>query len=55
MNCKSYKVQYKDDMSERHSVLAQAKDSYDARLIAMKKVKYLDEHPHAIDRISLDE
>ena len=55
MNRKSYRVSYRDDQSVRHEVSTYAKDSFDAKLLAMKSVEYLSEHPNAIDNISLCE
>ena len=54
MGQKSYSVRYRDDQSNHHKIHAFANDSYDARLIAMAKIQYLNDHPHAIDNISLD-
>tara|TARA_Y100001968_G_C19275217_1_gene676375 strand:+ start:237 stop:404 length:168 start_codon:yes stop_codon:yes gene_type:complete len=52
MEGKNYKVQYRDDESAIHSIFTNAIDSYDARLMAMKEIQYLDAHPHAIEKIS---
>ncbi len=51
---KAYTVQYRDIQSKHHEFCAYAKDSYDARLIAMEANTYLRDHPHAIDSIRLE-
>ena len=54
MEQKSYSIRYRDDQSKYHQLHTLASDSYQAKTIAMEKVQYLNEHPHAIDNISLD-
>tara|TARA_Y100001968_G_scaffold25323_1_gene19800 strand:- start:82 stop:249 length:168 start_codon:yes stop_codon:yes gene_type:complete len=54
MDLKSYSVRYKDGQSNHQQLQTLANDSYDARLIAIKKIQYLSEHPHAIDHIYLN-
>ena len=54
MEQKSYAVRYRDDQSIHHKIDTYANDSYQARIIAMKNNKYLSDHPHAIDNISLN-
>ena len=54
MDPKPYSVRYRDDQSNYHQIHTLANDSYDARIIAMEKIQYLSEHPHAIDNISLE-
>ena len=53
MKEKSYEVRYRDDQSKHHRIHTFASDSYQAKRIAMEKVQYLNDHPHAIDNISL--
>ena len=55
MPLKTYTVRYRDDQSEHHEISADAQDSYDAKKLAMEKIDYLNEHPNAIDFISLAE
>ena len=54
MEQKSYAVRYRDDQSIHHKIDTFASDSYQAKIIAMQKNKYLSDHPHAIDNISLN-
>ncbi len=50
---RAYTVHYHDHQHIEHEVCAFADDSYDARLVAIEMDKYLKDHPHAIDKISL--
>tara|TARA_Y100001968_G_scaffold256362_1_gene242690 strand:+ start:205 stop:369 length:165 start_codon:yes stop_codon:yes gene_type:complete len=54
MEQKSYAVRYRDDQSIYHKIDTFASDSYQAKILAMQKNKYLSDHPHAIDNISLN-
>ena len=50
---KTYTVSYKDEMSVRRELSTYARDSYEARILAIEKIKYLTDHPNAIDYICL--
>ena len=54
MALKAYTVFYSDGQSSKHEFCTYAKDSYDARIVAMEMVGYLNEHPNAIDFIRLE-
>ena len=53
MENKAYTVRYRDDQSNHHELCTFAKDSFEAKTFAMEKVKYLSQHPNAIDYICL--
>tara|TARA_B100000700_G_scaffold166169_1_gene183717 strand:+ start:337 stop:507 length:171 start_codon:yes stop_codon:yes gene_type:complete len=53
MERKSYSVRYRDYESKHHEFRTFANDSFDAKQIAMENIKYLNDHPHAIDNISI--
>ena len=55
MTHKNYIVRYRDQNSIYQELTAFAKDSYEARLVAIDKIKYLTDHPHSICNISISE
>lgn len=55
MKGKQYNVSYRDIQSGRHNLQTFAKDSFEARIMAMQMVSYLGDHPGAIDSIALVE
>ena len=48
---KRYTVRYRDANSNSRECCYYASDAYEARVLAMESVRYIHDHPHAIDPI----
>ena len=48
---KRYTVRYRDANSTMLERCYYAQDAYEARVLAMESVRYIHDHPHAIDLI----
>lgn len=48
---KRYTVRYRDADSSPRERCYYASDAYEARVLAMESVRYIHDHPHAIDLI----
>lgn len=48
---KRYTVRYRDANSTSLERCYYASDAYEARVLAMESVRYIHDHPHAIDLI----
>ena len=48
---KRYTVRYRDSDSTTKESCYYARDAFEARVLAMEMVRYIHDHPHAIDLI----
>lgn len=48
---KRYTVRYRDADSTKRESCYYAHDAFEARVLAMESVRYIHDHPHAIDLI----
>lgn len=48
---KRYTVRYRDADSTKRESCHYAHDAFEARVLAMESVRYIHDHPHAIDLI----
>jgi len=51
MSRHGYTISYRDGQRNRCEVCAYANDSFEARQVAMETIKFIHEHPNAIDHI----
>ena len=51
MSRQGYTISYRDGQRNRCEFCAYANDSFEARQVAMETVKFIHEHPNAIDHI----
>ena len=51
MNLHGYTISYRDAGRNRCQFCAYAHDSFEARQVAMEMVKFVNDHPNAIDHI----
>lgn len=54
MENRQYVVRYRDSQSKFHEFSTQARDSYEARLVAIENVDFIHQHPNSIDCITLE-
>ncbi len=52
---KRYTVSYRDATSHRLEECFYAADAYEARVLAMENIRYIHDHPHAIDLIRCED
>ena len=52
---KRYTVRYRDANSNRIEGCYYAGDAFEARVLAMEMIKYIKDHPNAIDLIRCEE
>mgnify|MGYP004205958779 CR=1 FL=1 len=52
---KHYTVGYHESNREHKDICTYANDCYEAKEIALHDVKHLQEHPHSIDSIFMEE
>lgn len=52
---KLFTVRYRDASSDRHEQSFYAGDAFEARVLAMEEIRYIHDHPHAIDLIRCEE
>ena len=48
---KRFTVRYRDASSDYQEECFYAADAFEARVLAMEKIRYIHDHPHAIDLI----
>ena len=51
MSRHGYTISYRDGQRNRCEFCAYANDSFEARQVAMETIKFIHEHPNAIDHI----
>ena len=52
---KLFTVRYRDASSDRHEQSFYAGDAFEARVLAMEEIRYIHDHPHAIDLIRCED
>ena len=50
-----FTVRYRDASSDRHEECIYAGDAFEARVLAMEEIRYIHDHPHAIDLIRCED
>ena len=53
MSRHGYTISYRDSHRQKREFCAYAKDSFEARQVAMESVKFIQDHPNCIDHILL--
>ena len=54
-NHKRFTVRYRDASSDHQEECFYAGDAFEARVLAMEEIRYIHDHPHAIDLIRCEE
>ena len=52
---KRFTVRYRDARSDRRGECLYAGDVFEARVLAMEEIRYIHDHPHAIDLIRCED
>ncbi len=52
---KRFTVRYRDASSDYQEECFYAADAFEARVLAMEKIRYIHDHPHAIDLIRCED
>ena len=54
-NHKRFTVRYRDATSDHQEECFYAGDAFEARVLAMEEIRYIHDHPHAIDLIRCED
>ncbi|QNJ31828.1 hypothetical protein SynPROS91_01454 [Synechococcus sp. PROS-9-1] len=54
-NHKRFTVRYRDASSDHQEECFYAGDAFEARVLAMEEIRYIHDHPHAIDLIRCED
>ena len=54
-NHKRFTVRYRDASSDHQEECFYACDAFEARVLAMEEIRYIHDHPHAIDLIRCED
>ena len=54
-NHKRFTVRYRDASSDIQEECFYAGDAFEARVLAMEEIRYIHDHPHAIDLIRCED
>ena len=54
-NHKRFTVRYSDATSDHQEECFYAGDAFEARVLAMEEIRYIHDHPHAIDLIRCED
>ena len=54
-NHKRFTVRYRDVSSDHQEECFYAGDAFEARVLAMEEIRYIHDHPHAIDLIRCED
>ena len=52
---KRFTVRYRDASSDHQEECFYAGDAFEARVLAMEEIRYIHDHPHAIDLIRCED
>ena len=52
---KRFTIRYRDASSGLHEECIYAGDAFEARVLAMEEIRYIHDHPHAIDLIRCED